>query len=84
MSHGPLGLPRRGYSPGTLDSRHATGALDPRHSTGALDPRHVPGSDALVEKMQNIADYVFGSSNSKVRFLIKNKCVLQLVSKLID
>jgi hypothetical protein len=36
----------------------------------------VPGSDALVGKMQNIADYVLGSSNSKVRILIKNKCVI--------
>ena len=55
MGHVPLGMPRRagGYSPG----------LDPRHAP--LDPRHAPGSDALVGKMQNIADFVLGT-NSKV------------------
>jgi len=66
MSHGPLGLPRRGYSPGSLDPRHSAGALDPRHAAGALDPRHGAGSESLVGKMQNIADYVLGASNSKM------------------
>jgi len=69
MSHGPLGLPRRGYSPGSLDPRHSAGALDPRHAAGALDPRHGAGSESLVGKMQNIADYVLGASNSKARIL---------------
>jgi hypothetical protein len=49
MGHVQLGLPRR-----------AGGGFSP-----ALDGRHVPGSDALVGKMQNIADYVLGTSNNK-------------------